>query len=53
MSEIKKYNVLYDGRIIHREQTFEDAADIIQEYADQFFEGDESINPNLIELEEI
>jgi len=53
MTEVKKYNVIYGGRVIHKDQTFEESANILQDYAEKFFQGDQSFDPNLLEMEEI
>ena len=47
----KLYNLLYKGRIIHKNLTAEDCGEILQDLSEQFYAGD--IDPELIELEEI
>ena len=49
---MKKFNVLYKGRIIHQNLTAEDCGEILQDLSEQFYAG-EDIDPELIELEEV
>jgi len=49
---MKTFNVLYKGRKIYLDLTYEECSEILQELAEKFFSGDD-IDPNLIELEEI
>ena len=46
------YNLLYKGRKIHQNLTMEDCSEILQEFSEKYFSG-EDIDPNFIELEEI
>lgn len=46
------YNVLYQGRKIYMNLTAEECSEILQDFSERFFSG-EDIDPNLIELEEI
>jgi len=46
------YNLLYKGRKIHQNLTMEDCSEILQEFSEKYFSGDD-IDPNFIELEEI
>lgn len=46
------YNVLYQGRKIYINLTAEECSEILQDFSERFFSG-EDIDPNLIELEEI
>ena len=48
----KLYNLLYKGRKIHQNLTMEDCSEILQEFSEKYFSG-EDIDPNFIELEEI
>ena len=47
-----RYNVLYKGRKIYTNLTMEDCSEILEDFSERFFSG-EDIEPNLIELEEI
>jgi len=49
---MKTFNVLYKGRKIYKGLTHEECAEILQDFSEKFFAG-EDINPNEIELEEI
>jgi len=49
---MKKFNVLYKGRKIYTNLSMEDCTEIIQDFSERFYSG-EDINPNEIELEEI
>jgi hypothetical protein len=48
----KLYNLLYKGRKIYTDLTIEDCSEILQDFSERFFSG-EDIDPNLIEMEEI
>ena len=48
----KLYNILYKGRKIYKDLTMEDCGEILQDFSERFYSG-EDINPNEIELEEI
>ena len=48
----KLYNLLYKGRKIYSDLTIEDCSEILQDFSERFFSGEE-IDPNLIEMEEI
>jgi hypothetical protein len=46
-----KYNILYKGRKIYKELTYDECADVLQDFSEKYFAG-EDIDPNLIEIEE-
>ena len=46
------YNVLYKGRKIYMNLTSEECSEILQDFSERYFSG-EDINPNDLELEEI
>jgi len=48
----KTYNLLYKGRKIYTNLTMEDCSEILQDFSERYFSGEE-IDPNLIEMEEI
>lgn len=48
----KTYNLLYKGRKIYTNLSMEDCAEILQDFSERYFSG-EDIDPNLIEMEEI
>lgn len=48
----KTYNLLYKGRKIYTNLSMEHCAEILQDFSERYFSG-EDINPNLIEMEEI
>ena len=48
----KLYNLLYKGRKIHTNISIEECADILQEFSERYFSG-ENINPNELEMEEL
>jgi hypothetical protein len=48
----KLYNILYKGRKIYMNLTIEDCSEILQDFAESFYSGEDT-DPNLIELEEI
>jgi hypothetical protein len=47
----KTYNLLYKGRKIYTNLTAEDCSEILQDFSERYFSG-EDIDPNLIEMEE-
>ena len=47
-----RFNVLYEGRLIHTDLSHEECAEILQTYSERFFSG-EDLNPELIELKEM
>lgn len=49
---METFNVLYKGRRIYTNLTMEDCSEILQDFAERFYSG-EDIDPNEIELEEI
>jgi hypothetical protein len=49
---MKRFNILYNGRIIYKDLSMEDCTEILQDLSESFYSG-ENIDPNLIELEEI
>jgi hypothetical protein len=49
---MKTFNVLYRGRKIYTNLTIEDCSEILQDFSERYFSGEE-IDPNDIELEEI
>ena len=48
----KLYNLLYKGRKIYTNLTMEDCSEILQDFSERFYSG-EDVNPNEIEMEEI
>jgi hypothetical protein len=48
----KTYNLLYKGRKIYSNLTMESCSEILQDFSERYFSG-EDIDPNLIEVEEI
>lgn len=48
----KTYNLLYKGRKIYINLTMEDCSEILQDFSERYFSGDD-IDPNLLEMEEI
>ena len=47
-----RYNILYKGRKIYKNLTAEECSEILQDFSEQFFSG-EDIDQNEFELEEI
>jgi hypothetical protein len=48
----KSYNLLYKGRKIYTNLTIEECSEIIQDFSERYFSG-ENVDPNEIEMEEI
>lgn len=49
---MKKFNVLYQGRKIYTNLTAEDCSEILQDFSERFYSG-EDIELESLELEEI
>jgi len=49
---MKLYNLLYKGRKIYSNLTMEDCSEILQDFSERFYSG-EDIDPNELEMEEI
>ena len=47
----KTYNLLYKGRKIYKNLSMEDCTEILQDFSERYFSG-EDVDPNLIEMEE-
>jgi len=48
----KTYNLLYKGRKIYQNITMEDCSDILQNFSERFYSG-EDIDLNELEMEEL
>lgn len=48
--EQKLYNLCYNGRALYQNLTLEDAAEVLQEFSEKYYEG-EDIDPSLIYLD--
>jgi hypothetical protein len=48
----RTYNLLYKGRKIYTDLTMEDCSEILQDFSERFYSG-EDIDPNELEMEEI
>jgi hypothetical protein len=46
------YNLLYRGRKIYTNLTIEDCSEILENFSERYFSG-EDIDPNELEMEEI
>ena len=50
----KKYNISYNGDILHSNVTLDESSGLLQDLATRFYsEKDDSIDPTLLEIEEI
>jgi hypothetical protein len=49
----QNYNLLYKGRKIYMNLSAEECTEILQDFSERFYSGEENIDPTLIELEEI
>jgi hypothetical protein len=49
---MKLYNLLYEGRKIYTNLTMDDCSEILEDFSERFYSG-EDVNPNELELEEI
>jgi hypothetical protein len=47
----KTYNLFYKGRKIYTNLSMEDCAEILEDFSERFYSG-EDIDPTLIEMEE-
>ena len=54
---MKKFNILYDGEVIHSNLSHEDAIEKLQDMSERYYEsaseGKEAFDANLIKMEEI
>ena len=54
---MKKFNILYDGEVIHSNLSHEDAIEKLQNLSEKYYEsaseGKEGFDANLIKMEEI
>jgi hypothetical protein len=48
----KLYNLLYKGRKIYTNLTTDECGEILQDFSEQFYVG-EDVDPNELEMEEI
>ena len=49
---VTRFNLYYEDKLMHQDLSFEDATEVLQDLAEQYFSGEGSINPNKIELKE-
>ena len=49
---MSKFNILYKGRIIHKDLSYEQSAEVLDELAEKFYNEGE-FNPEFLELEAI
>lgn len=47
-----KFNIVYDGEILHKAVSYEKSTEILDELAEKFYNSGE-FNPELLELEEV
>jgi hypothetical protein len=47
----KTYNLFYKGRKIYQNLTMEDCSEILQNFSERFYSG-EDVDPNELEMEE-
>jgi hypothetical protein len=48
----KSYNLLYKGRKIYQNLTMEDCSEVLQDFSERFYSG-EDVDLNDLEMEEI
>ena len=50
----KRYNIRYKNEILHENLTIEECREVLQDFADRFYNGkSDEINPSFIEMEEL
>ena len=50
----KRYNIRYKNEILHENLTIEEWSEVVQDFADRFYNGKcDEINPSFIEMEEL
>jgi len=49
---VSRFNLYYEDQLIHKDLSFEDAAEVLQDLSEKFFSGEGTIQPNKIELRE-
>ena len=47
-----KFNILYDGEVLHKALSYEKSTEVLDELAQKFYNEGE-FNPELLELEEV
>jgi hypothetical protein len=47
-----KFNIVYDGEVLHKAVSYEKSTEILDELAEKFYNNGE-FNPELLELEEV
>ena len=47
-----RFNLYYDNKLIRSDLSFEDATEVLQDFSEEYFSGEGTINPNKIELRE-
>ena len=54
---MKKFNILYNGEVIHTNLSHENALEVLQDLSERFYEsaseGKEVFDANLIKMEEV
>jgi hypothetical protein len=50
---MKKFNVLYNGRKIYQDLSYEECVECLDEIAESYYSTEETFDPTLLELEEI
>jgi hypothetical protein len=49
---MSKFNIVYNGEVIHKGLTYEKSTEVLDELAETFYNRGE-FNPELLELEEV
>ena len=47
---MSKFNIIYDGEVLHKAVSYEKSTEILDELAEKFY-NDGGFNPDLLELE--
>jgi len=50
---MKKFNVLYQGRKIYQDLTYEECVEVLDKIAESYYNTEDDFDPALLELEEL
>ena len=48
-----RFNILYDGEVIHRNLSHEDAIEILQDLSEKYYRGEDNFDANLLKMEDV
>ena len=48
-----RFNILYDGEVIHNNLSHEDAIEILQDLSEKYYRGEDNFDANLLKMEDV